>query len=186
MLRGTDDDAELKRLRIENEALKAKLIAAKGSRAREPNWEFARLGILAYLADKAREAGFGEGPDAIDAYREAEKRKLKAQLRAEVAADPSRRASILKVWGAAYLEPDAPAPRAEPAKPAEKFVRASVRISEPAASRDFADVYLPPTVATPEAIARAQAKAEGKLVDLPTNATARAIVEAMRKAEGPD
>ena len=50
-------------------------------------------------------------------------------------------------------------------------------------------VYLPPreaTVATPEAIARASAIAEGKLVDLPTAPTARAIIAADRKAREPD
>jgi hypothetical protein len=59
------------------------------------------------------------------------------------------------------------------------------RFAGPAPLDDPIAVYLPPpTVATPAAIERAVAIAEGRLVELPTNPTARAIIAADRKARG--
>ena len=178
----SDDDLieENRRLTIEVEGLRARLIAAKASTrtaSREPNWGTIRLGMLLYLREKATEAGFDGSTEAgLDAYRAAEKRRVKAWARAEVAADPSARASILRTLGEAYLEPD---------EPAKAQLPKSVALGEPApAFNDPMAAYLPK--ATPGAILHSLEKAQGKVVDLPVDPVARAIIAADRRAREPD
>ncbi len=117
----SDQDAEIERLKIEVESLRARLIVAKASTAKTVRRELtsqqlenARLGTLLYLRDKASAAGFDGSTEAgLDAYREAEKRRVKAWARAEAAKSPAARASILRTLGAAYLEPDEAEPAAD-------------------------------------------------------------------------
>lgn len=181
--------AENKRLKAENETLRAQIASARADgawgatlkQARElpRNWEIARLGMIAYLADKAAEAGFGRTPEGIDAWRAAEKRKLRAELRARVAADPSERAHIVKTFGAAYLEDE---PEAEVA------LGGLTQFAEPAPVSDdpMVAAYLPRTQATASAIVRAAAIASGEVTPLPVDPVARQILRAHQRATDPD
>jgi hypothetical protein len=176
--------AENERLKAENETLRAQIASARADgawratlkQATELISHQAWLGLRAYLADKAAEAGFGRTPESIDAYRAAEKRKLKAELRARVAADPSERAHVVKTFGAAYLDDE----------PEAETLPAPGVIAKPAPARSdgsFESVYLPPQQAA-AAVARAMALANGTLVEMPADPVARAILRADARARG--
>jgi hypothetical protein len=72
-----------------------------------------------------------------------------------------------------------------PAAPAVETDNSGASFAEPAPASDPMAVYLPPTVATAAAVARAEAIAAGELVELPTDPVARQILRADRRAREP-
>ncbi len=170
-----DRDAEIERLRIENEELKAKLIAARGSRRERPTtsgsgdqWRWNAAAIEREAARDGFDASTIEGHRAWYRWRYGGGR----------AAPVSASVDGTTIQASIGVE----------RRPAAKVIESGLQsFSEPAPLDDPLAVYLPPpTVATPEGIARAVAIAEGRLVELPANETARAIIRAAAKARGED
>ena len=162
----SDLQAEVDRLRVEVEDLKARLTLAKANagpaRRSRPDGRFSSRSpaeqaafdaeARAYLDGKVRAAGF------------------------DPSTEQGREAYLAAAYRKARGEP-------EPAAPIYNSVGNSAEPAPPA-SDDPMSVYLPRDVATPAGIARAAAIADGTLVDLPQDPLARAIITAAAKARG--
>jgi hypothetical protein len=165
----SDLQAEVDRLRIEVEDLKARLTLAKAGPARRGDDRFSRR-------SKAEQA-------AIDAETRA---YLEGRIR-QAGFDPATERNAYFAWAyrQARGEPEPAAGEiTAPGFLAERPLNGTVKGKPaPPASDDPLSVYLPPPdVATPEGVARAAAIAEGRLVDLPKDPLARAIIRAAAKA----